>query len=44
VGLIPGTYEYKFVLNQDRWINDPTAGESISDGYWGQNSILHVKG
>jgi diguanylate cyclase (GGDEF)-like protein len=43
VGLIPGTYEYKFVLNQDRWINDPTAGESISDGYWGQNSILHVK-
>lgn len=44
VGLIPGTYEYKFVLNGDKWINDPSAGESISDGYWGQNSILHVKG
>jgi diguanylate cyclase (GGDEF)-like protein len=44
VGLIPGTYEYKFVLNNEKWINDPTAGESISDGYWGQNSILHVKG
>lgn len=44
VGLIPGTYEYKFVLNQDKWIADPAAAEAISDGYWGHNSILHVKG
>jgi diguanylate cyclase (GGDEF)-like protein len=44
VGLIPGTYEYKFVLNGEKWINDPSASESISDGYWGHNSILHVKG
>jgi 1,4-alpha-glucan branching enzyme len=43
VGLIPGTYEYKFVLDNTRWIADPSAGEHISDGYWGQNSILHVK-
>ena len=44
VGLIPGTYEYKFVLNGERWIADPGAQEAISDGYWGHNSILHVKG
>jgi len=44
VGLIPGTYEYKFVLNGERWIADPGADEAISDGYWGHNSILHVKG
>jgi diguanylate cyclase (GGDEF)-like protein len=44
VGLIPGTYEYKFVLNGEKWIADPAAPEAISDGYWGHNSILHVKG
>jgi len=44
VGLIPGTYEYKFVVNQGQWIPDPLAHERISDGYWGHNSILHLKG
>jgi diguanylate cyclase (GGDEF)-like protein len=43
VNLIPGTYEYKFVLNGDLWISDPASGEYISDGYWGHNSMLHVK-
>jgi diguanylate cyclase (GGDEF)-like protein len=43
VYLIPGTYEYKFVLNNEHWIADPASGEYISDGYWGQNSMLHVK-
>lgn len=43
VHLIPGTYEYKFVLNNEQWISDPASGEYISDGYWGQNSMLHVK-
>jgi diguanylate cyclase (GGDEF)-like protein len=41
--LIPGTYEYKFVINHDQWIADPASGEYISDGYWGQNSVVHVK-
>ena len=43
LGLIPGTYEYKFVLNNEAWIQDPQSGEGISDGYWGQNSIIQVK-
>jgi diguanylate cyclase (GGDEF)-like protein len=44
VGLIPGTYEYKFVVNHDTWIADPLAAERISDNYWGYNSIVHLKG
>lgn len=43
VGLIPGTYEYKFVVN-DQWVPDPGHTERISDGYWGHNSVLHLKG
>ena len=43
VHLIPGTYEYKFVLNGENWIADPSSGEYISDGYWGHNSMLNVK-
>jgi diguanylate cyclase (GGDEF)-like protein len=43
VGLIPGTYEYKFVVN-DQWLPDPAHTERISDGYWGHNSVLHLKG
>ena len=43
VGLIPGTYEYKFVVDQDHWIADPLAHGNISDGYWGHNSILDLR-
>ena len=43
VNLIPGTYEYKFVLNNEHWFADPASGEYISDGYWGHNSILRHK-
>jgi diguanylate cyclase (GGDEF)-like protein len=43
VGLISGTYEYKFVVN-DQWVPDPIHTERISDGYWGHNSVLHLKG
>ncbi len=42
--LIPGTYEYKFVIDQVQWIDDPLAQERISDGYWGHNSILRLRG
>ncbi|MGH7442836.1 MAG: isoamylase early set domain-containing protein, partial [bacterium] len=42
--LLPGTYEYKFVVDQNQWIPDPLAQERTSDGYWGHNSILRLKG
>jgi hypothetical protein len=40
--LVPGTYEYKFVVNGDQWICDPRCPDSVGDGYWGKNSIVTV--
>jgi diguanylate cyclase (GGDEF)-like protein len=42
VDMVPGTYEYKFVINGERWIKDPLGAETVSDGYWGENSILRL--
>ncbi len=42
VAMVPGTYEYKFVVNGQEWIKDPTCAETVSDGYWGENSILSL--
>jgi glycosidase len=38
--LQPGEYQYKFVINGDRWITDPTddADLRVGDNYGGQNS------
>jgi diguanylate cyclase (GGDEF)-like protein len=43
IHLAPGTYQYKFVVDGERWIADPSSGEYISDTYGGDNSVLHVK-
>ena len=42
VAVVPGTYEYKFVVNGEQWFKDPACGESVGDGYWGENSIVRV--
>jgi diguanylate cyclase (GGDEF)-like protein len=42
VDMVPGTYEYKFVVDGERWIKDPLGVETVSDGYWGENSILRL--
>jgi diguanylate cyclase (GGDEF)-like protein len=42
VQMVPGTYEYKYVVNGERWIKDPTCAEAVSDGYGGENSILSL--
>ena len=41
--LVPGRYEYKFVVDRNSWIEDPNAIETIDDGYGGKNSILIVR-
>ena len=41
--LVPGRYEYKFVVDRNSWIEDPNAIETIDDGYGGDNSVLIVK-
>jgi 1,4-alpha-glucan branching enzyme len=42
LGLDPGRYEYKFVVDGD-WITDPANPEKVSDPYGGFNSVLTVQ-
>jgi serine protease AprX len=39
----PGRYYYKFVVNGERWTDDPSNGLKAPDNYGGFNSILHVR-
>jgi serine protease AprX len=38
----PGRYRYKFIVNDERWLDDPHNGFKESDGFGGFNSILHI--
>lgn len=40
--LPPGRYQYKFLVDQVDWQEDPGNPESTDDGYGGKNSILVV--
>jgi serine protease AprX len=40
--LAPGSYRYKFLLDGQRWIEDPSNGLKELDGYGGFNSVLHI--
>src|SRR5688500_2273288 len=44
VKLAAGTYQYKFVVDGDQWVNDPTADKSLEqdDGHGGKNSAVIV--
>lgn len=37
-----GKYRYKFVIDNSRWIEDPSNGMKEEDGYGGFNSLLNV--
>lgn len=37
-----GTYEYKLVLNGDRWLPDPAADSSVADPFGSRNSVFSV--
>jgi serine protease AprX len=37
-----GRYQYKFVVDGKRWIEDPNNGLKVSDGYGGLNSLLVI--
>jgi serine protease AprX len=39
----PGRYEYKFLVDDKRWIEDPANGMRVSDGYGGLNSVLVIQ-
>lgn len=42
--LLPGTYEYKFVVDNKRWIPDPKNPNRNPDGFDGWNSVVHITG
>jgi hypothetical protein len=40
--LPPGTYEYMFVENDERWVTDPLAPQTRDDGFGLKNAVLDV--
>ncbi|MBZ4650613.1 isoamylase early set domain-containing protein [Thermosipho sp. (in: thermotogales)] len=38
--LLPGEYQYKFVVDGSRWIEDPDAPSYVDDGYGGKNGAF----
>jgi len=41
--LPPGRYEYKFVIDGEEWIPDPSNPETADDGFGGYNSVITVE-
>ncbi|MEO0247172.1 MAG: glucodextranase DOMON-like domain-containing protein [candidate division WOR-3 bacterium] len=42
VKLIPGNYQYKFVINGNLWKEDPTNPAKVDDGFGGFNSAFRL--
>ena len=43
IDLPPGRYQYKFVIDQNNWKEDPNNPNRTNDGYGGNNSVLDVR-
>ena len=43
IELIPGTYYYKFVINDIEWKADPSNENKMDDGYGRMNSVLEIQ-
>lgn len=41
-GLLPGTYQYKFLIDESQWIADPLPSDRVSDAHGGWNSVRTV--
>lgn len=41
--LPPGRYEYKFVIDGEKWIPDPGNQDAVDDGFGGVNSVVIVE-
>lgn len=39
----PGRYQYKFVIDQVNWKEDPNNPNRTNDGYGGNNSIIDIR-
>ena len=40
---LPGRYQYKFLIDGERWMEDPTNGMKAPDNYGGLNSVLVIE-
>ena len=40
--LKPGTYQYRYHID-GKWVNDPTAKNTVSNEFGGRNTVLEVK-
>ncbi|ANQ53570.1 isoamylase early set domain-containing protein [Thermosipho sp. 1070] len=40
--LEPGEYQYKFVVNGEKWVEDPNAPSYVDDGYGGENGAFKL--
>jgi 1,4-alpha-glucan branching enzyme len=40
--LAPGSYQYKFVVDGDKWMPDPANAKRVKDGFDGYNSVIEV--
>lgn len=40
--LIPGKYQYKYVVNASQWLSDPMNPDSSDDGFGGINSVFEI--
>lgn len=43
VSLPPGVYQYMFVVDGERWVADPSAAESLDDGFGQRNSLVRIQ-
>lgn len=44
VPLTPGRYRYAFLVDGERWLNDPTAPRALEDDFGRPNSVLTIGG
>lgn len=40
--LSPGSYQYKFIIDGEKWIPDPANPKRVNDGFDGLNSVVDV--
>ena len=42
LSLVPGRYQYAFLVDESRWTADPRAATTVDSGYGGDNSVLDL--
>jgi len=43
VPLVPGNYQYKFIVDNNYWVHDSNNPDSVDDGFGGLNSSSLIR-